>query len=213
MTKSSDEFNLATFLEQNRRTLVAGAIVLVAAGGGAWFWKSSQDLKETRALQALSQAERSYFSGNLQLAETELQRVVTRYGGTASGVRAKMLLAQAQYGQGSHQAGVETLRSVVATGPAKPYRSAIHALIAVGLEDLGQLDAAASAYADAAAAAVTTAGRDALKADQARVLMGSGKRAEALVIWKSLAADDNSPTAAEARLRVGELEATAASKS
>jgi predicted negative regulator of RcsB-dependent stress response len=213
MTKSSDEFDLATFLEQNRRALVAGAVVLAAAGGGAWFWTSSQALKETRGLQALAQAERAFFSGNLPLAETELQRVVTRYSGTAPGVRAKMLLAQSLYGQGRHQQGVETLREVVGTGPAKPYRSAIHGLIAVGLEDLGQLDAAAAAYGDASAAAMTSMERDALKADQARVLMGSGKRAEALVIWKALAADDNSPTAAEARLRVGELEATAASKS
>jgi predicted negative regulator of RcsB-dependent stress response len=213
MSKSSSEsFDLAAFLQQNGRTVAIGAVVVAAAGGGLWFWRSSAELKETRAAQALGQGEQALFSGNLPLAETELQKVVQRYDGTAAGVRAQMLLAQALYGQGRHDQGVETLRRVVGTGAAKPFRAPIHALIASGLEDLAKFDDAAAAYGEAAKTAVTSLERDAYKGDQARVLQSSGKKDAALVIWKELAADDNSPMAGEAKMRIGELETATASR-
>ena len=55
--------------------------------------------------------------------------------------------------------------------------------------------------------------RDSFKGDQARVLQSAGKAAEALTLWKELAADENSPIAGEAKLRVGELSTKAASRS
>ncbi len=216
MSKSSagtEGFDLGAFLEQNRRNLAIGAAAVVVAGAGAWLWSSSANLKDTRAAQALSQAERSFFSGNLPLAETELQRVVQRYASTPSGVRAKMMLAQAMYGQGRHDQGVALLQEIVGSGAAKPYRAAIQALIAAGYEDLGRLDAAAAAYATASTDATTRMESDAYKADQARVLMGAGKADAALVIWQELAADESSSMASEARLRVGELATKPASRS
>lgn len=212
--KSSDrEFDLSVFLEQNRKQLIIGAATVVVVGGGLWFWRSSADLKATRAEQALVSAERSFYSGNDALAESELQRVVSRYSGTPAGVRAQMLVAQTMYRQGRHDAGVEALQGVVNSGAAKPYKSAIHALIAAGLEDLGKYDEAAAAYAAASSSAVTGMERDSFKGDQARVLQSSGKAAEALTLWKELAADENSPIAGEAKLRVGELSTKAASRS
>ncbi len=212
-TAGSEGFDLGAFLEQNRRNVTIGAAVVVVAGAGAWFWRSSSELKDTRAAQALAQAERSFLSGNLSLAETELQRVVQRYASTPSGVRAKMMLAQAMYGQGRHEQGVALLTEVVGTGAAAPYRAAIHALIAAGYEDLGRFDQAAAAYAAASSAAVSRMERDAYKADQARVFMGTGKSAEALAIWKELSSDESSPMSSEARLRVGELESKAVTRS
>jgi predicted negative regulator of RcsB-dependent stress response len=212
-TAERDAFDLSAFLEANRRSLIIGATAVVVAGGGLWFWRSSADLKATRAEQALVSAERSFYSGNAALAESELLRVVNRYGGTQAGVRAQMLLAQSLYQQGRHEQGVSGLREVVGAGTAKPYRAAIHALIAAGLEDLGKFDEAALAYADASKAAVNSLERDSFKADQARVLQGSGKADQALAIWQELASDDNSPLAGEAKLRVGELGTKAASRS
>jgi tetratricopeptide (TPR) repeat protein len=212
--KSADrEFDLAVFLEQNRRNLMIGAAAVVVAGGGFWFWRSSSELKATRAEQALVTAERSFFSGNDALAESELARVVSRYEGTTAGVRAQILLAQARYRQGRHAEGVAGLESVVNASAAKPYKAAIYALIAAGLEDQGNYAGAAAAYGSASSAAITDLERDSFKGDQARVLQSSGKAEEALKLWQELAADDNSAIAGEAKLRVGELSTKAASRS
>ncbi|HKS07166.1 MAG TPA: tetratricopeptide repeat protein [Gemmatimonadaceae bacterium] len=204
------EFDFSAFYARYRKPILAGAAAAVVLGAGAWFWRASNNLKEKNGELAYVSAERSFYSGNLQLAEIDLARVVTRYGTTKAGVRASMLLARAMYQQGKADSGVKRLREAVGHGAAGPFRAAIYAMIAAGLEDGAKYDSAAASFGQAAAAAATPIDREIYKADQARSLASAGKPAEALRIWQEIAAREGSPLIAEARLRIGELTAAPA---
>lgn len=204
------EFDFGAFIAKNRNQVLAGAGVVVAAVAIGWFWTASQRLKETRAEQAYGNAERSFYSGNPQVAETDLSRMVQRYGGTSSGIRATMLLAQTYYQTGKTDQGVTKLREAVGSGAAKPFRGAMYALIAAGLENQQKFDSAATAYGQAVAAAPTVADRESYQAHQALALALAGKKPDAIKVWQTIAARENSPLAPEARLRLGELTAAPA---
>jgi outer membrane protein assembly factor BamD (BamD/ComL family) len=51
-------------------------------------------------------ARRSMEAGTCRLAQSDLQKVYNKYGSTAAGVQAAMLLAQIDYDQGKYQDGV-----------------------------------------------------------------------------------------------------------
>lgn len=212
-TKVETEFDFAVFWEKHRRNVSIAVVAVVVVGAVGWFWRASNNLKESRAETAYANAERTFYSGNMQLASSELNRLIMRYGGTHAAVRASMLLAKSHYSLGTHGDGVAQLQRIVGSRAAKPQRAAIHALIAAGLENQGKFDEAASAYQEAASSAGTRIDQDIFKADQARALMSAGKRTEALAIWQALAERDASPLANEARLRVGELSAAPAGRS
>jgi hypothetical protein len=60
--------------------------------------------------------------------------------------------------------------------------------------------------------ATAKAAKDRYLADAARALTSGGKKDEAAKIWSTLATDNTSPFAGEARVRIGELTATPAAK-
>lgn len=204
-TKSEREIDFAALWARHKRTILGVAATVAVVAGGAWFWTASRNLKESRAEVAFSSAEQTFYSGNFQLAATELERVLARYDDTRAGVRATMLLARTRFAEDRHADGVAMLREIVGRSGAKPQRAAIHALIAAGLENQRLFGEAASAFAQAAGAATTQFDRDMYEADQARALASDGQTAQALEIWRRHASRESAPTANEARLRIGEL--------
>jgi tetratricopeptide (TPR) repeat protein len=81
-------------------------------------------------------------------------------------------------------------------------------LMGAGEEQAGRHAEAAAAYRKAADVAVTPAERDGFLASSGRALMAGGKNDEAKEIWSKLAQDIGSPLSAEAKVRLGEIEAT-----
>ena len=208
--KHDAEFDLGAFLAKNQRAVTYAAIGVAVVGVGTWFWVASNTRRALNAEQAYVGAERATFSGNPQLAGAELGKVVDRYRNTAPGVRAAILLAKQLYTLEKPTDGVTTLRTAVGQGASKPYRPAIHALIAAGLEVQSKFDSAATEFAAAAAEARTQGDREQYQASQARSLTSAGKKAAALALWRSIAARETSPYATEAKLRIAELTATPA---
>jgi len=88
------------WLQVNSRIVTGGALVVVIAAAGYWFYTRSQQIKTVNAERSLMQAEQSLQSGNTALATSDLQKVVSRYKGTAAGTEAAMLLAQTDYNAG-----------------------------------------------------------------------------------------------------------------
>lgn len=194
-----------TTLAGRRRELVAAAVGIAVLGGGLYYWQASARLKSENASKALTDAERAYYSGNTQLARSDLEKVAERYAGTAAGVQATLLLAQVLYQDGKFADGVAKLEAAEGSSAAKPFASGIHALIAAGFESQGKFAEAADRYARAAESAPFKDDKDLRSGDQAHALARAGKKVEAKAIWARLAADDTSPMQAEARLRLGEL--------
>src|SRR5438094_3085567 len=122
--------DMMDWLQLNWRGLGGAAIVVAVAGAGYWFYIRSQQIKTANAERSLNQAEQSLQSGNLALATSDLQRVVSRYKGTGPGTEAAMLLGQADYNAGKYADGIKVLQEV--SGKAAGNEAAVQSLIGDG---------------------------------------------------------------------------------
>ena len=197
---------LVEWLELHSRQLMFGSIGLLVIAGGFWFYRHSNRLQAESASVALSESESAIASGNLPLAQSSLEKLVARYGSTPSGAQARVLLAQVHYDKGEYQQGMKELEPVTSDKDAYTAATALN-LEAAGFEQSGKLAEAAAGYQKAAARTPYKIDKDVYMASAARVLAAAGKTGEAKKIWASLASDDQSPASAEARVRLGELEA------
>jgi predicted negative regulator of RcsB-dependent stress response len=193
----------------NGRSIAIGVLV-VALAGIAWVVaKQYRDRRADAAEVALNRARQSYAQGNLPLAQTDLRRVIARYGGSSAGSQATMLLAQAFYEQGKADSGLKVLNEGDA---ASTDEAAFEALKGAGFEQKKEYPQAAERYRAAANLANAKIAKDRYMADAARALTSAAKKDEAAAIWTALAKDPASTFAAEAKVRLGELTATTAAK-
>jgi predicted negative regulator of RcsB-dependent stress response len=187
---------------------IAAVVVAVAVLG----WVLVRQYQSSRMAQAetqLNRARQSYAQGNLPLAQTDLRRVVTRYEGTSAGSQATMLLAQTYFAQGKPDSGLTVLNQ---GEPASADAAAFEALKGAGYEQKKEYAQAAQHYRAAAERTDVKISKDRYLADAARTLTSAGNKAEAAKVWESLAQDETSAFSDEARVRLGELTATAAGR-
>ena len=211
---SDDTPSFFDWIQRNSRLVGIGAALVAVAGAGWWFYLRSADIKRLNAERGLNQAKQSIAAGNPALATTDLQRVATRYKGTASGAQAAMLLAQLNYEQGKYAEGLQILTPYQSAGAAGENLPSIHSLVADGQLAQGNADQAAGTYGKAAEATEMPGSRALFRAKQARALMLAGKNAEAKTIWEELAKDPEAAVVAnEANIRLGEILAQPAGKS
>jgi predicted negative regulator of RcsB-dependent stress response len=186
----------------NSSKLSVFGIVIVAVAAVGMLWRASADKKEVRASQALASAQAVVQSGNAALAQSDLQALLRRYGGTSAAIQARLLLAQVHFGQGKVDEGLKELDAI---GSGGLYAASVHGLKAAGLEQAGKPAEAAAQYEQAATAASTALAKAAYKSDAARAYLAAGNTEAATRIWEAMAADDSSPLAGEAKVRLGEL--------
>jgi tetratricopeptide (TPR) repeat protein len=190
--------------------LIGIALTVVAFAAILWFvGKQWRDSRANAADAALNRARQSYSQGNLPLAQTDLRSVIRRFGGSSAGSQATMMLAQAFYEQGKPDSGLKVLNE---GEPTDVDRAAFEALKGVGYEQQKKYPEAAARYRAAAGLTDAKIGKDRYMADAARALTSAGNKAEAEKIWSAMAKDITSSFAGEARVRLGELSATAATK-
>jgi predicted negative regulator of RcsB-dependent stress response len=197
---------LVEWLELHSRQLMFASIGLLVIAGGFWFYKHSTGLQAQSASMALGESQAAVNSGNLPLAQSGLEKLIQRYGSTPSGAQARVLLAKVHYEKGEYQQGMKELEPVTSDRDAYTAAAAID-LTAAGLEQAGKFADAAATYEKAAARAPYKIDHDVYMANAARALTTAGKTEEAKKIWSALAKDDQSGASAEARVRLGELEA------
>lgn len=194
------------WLELHSRQVMYGSIGLLVIAGGVWFYRQSSARQAESASTALSEAESAMSAGNVPLAQSDLEKLIQRYGSTDAGRQAQVLLAQVHYQKGEFQQGIEALKPVTNDKDAYTAAAAMN-LAAAGLEQSGKAADAATMYQTAAAKAPYKVDRDVYLANAARALTAAGKADDAKKIWSELAKDDESAASAEARVRLGELEA------
>ena len=203
----ADEQSLSDWFMLHQREVTWGAIILAAIVGGFWFYERSQSIKAQRAETAYFQARQSAAAGNLRKAVSDLEKVVNRYEGTQAGAQASLSLALAYYDQNKFKEGIAALKKVESKTP-EDFRASVHVLEAAGYEQLKDFGSAAEQYKLAAQVTRFPADKAQYQASAARSYTEAGKVAEAKAIWTELAKDETGPMAAEARVRLGELEAT-----
>lgn len=195
--------SIAETFQTYQKQILIGVIALAAAGGGFWMWKRSAEIREGRAGEAYQAAEGAFASGNMPLAQTELEKVTGRYAGTASGTQAAMLLAQVHYGQGKYDDGMKVLEAAASKAPAS-LKAGIQALMGAGFEGTAKPAEAAAAYGKAAELSQFDIDRDMYRMEQARILAATGDAAGAGKIYLEIGQREDSPFAGEAKVRLGE---------
>jgi predicted negative regulator of RcsB-dependent stress response len=207
----SAEETVVEWFQRNARTLTITVAVLAVAAGAYWFYARSVELKNQNAGTALNTALQSVQAGNKALATSDLQKVVDRYGDTQAGIEAGLLLAQLDFNDGKIADGVNVLTSLTAKSSAKLDMSSIYGLMGDGQMQGNKPGEAAKSYQTAAADAQSDADRSLQLAKVARAQLAAGDTAAAAAVWQKLAADPKAQgVAAEARVRLGEIEAKAA---
>jgi len=212
---AAEAFELDSVMDHfqaRRREIAIGAIVVAVLAGGIVLWRLSVNQKEERAERALTEATNALYSGNRPLAATELQTVADRYRDTAAGVEAAMILAQTDFEDAHWADGIKVLEAARSSSAIATFKSPLAGLLAGAYADLKKYDDAANEYQTASDAAPFDAAKDTYQADQARVLALGGKKDQARKIWEALAAKPESPSVAEAKIRLGELNAAPAGK-
>lgn len=211
-TIEEEGWSFFDWLQANNRVLTIGGAVVVVALLGAWFYQRSGELKRVNAERTLNAAKQSLAAGNGPLAQADLQKVATRYKGTAAGVQAAMILAQMQYDQGKFAEGIQVLEPF--RDDAGTAHGQVLALIGDGELASGKSAEAAQTYQRAADATEHVGERAVYRSKAARALMAAGKTAEALAVWERLVNDpDASLVHSEARIRIGELASKPAGQS
>lgn len=196
--------SLGDTLVRYQRPILIGAIVLVAGLGGVWMWRRSAEVKESRAAEAYASAEAAFGAGNTVLAQPELEKVATRYVGTAAGTQAAMLLAQILFDEGKHADGIAGLERALASAP-EALRAGTQALIAAGHEASGKPAEAATAFERAATAAAFVEDREMYRMEAARNHLTAGNVAAAKAIYEAIVSREDSPYVGEAKVRLGEI--------
>jgi predicted negative regulator of RcsB-dependent stress response len=196
--------SVSNWLQLNSKPIlyvVVGAAVVAAS---VFVYRSSANSTREKASVALYQAQGPYAEGNLPEAQKELEKVATRFGSTASGRQASVLLAQVLFEQQKYDEGIQVLEKAVG-GAGADFQASMYAIMAAGHEMKADLAKAAESYAKAAGAAKYPAEKYGYQASQARSLMAAGKTDDARKLWESLAALDGEPVQQEANVRLGEL--------
>jgi predicted negative regulator of RcsB-dependent stress response len=192
----------------NSRALSIAASVIVVAGAGYWFYLRSKQIQEANAEKALMTAKQSMQAGNIPLAQSDIQKVYSRYESTAAGVQAAMLLAQMDFDTGKPQDGISILDKLAGSSSASSMQTTILSLEGDGYGQMGKPDEAAKKYEAAAGATRYDFEKTYQLAKAARSYQSAGNTAKARDIWMKLSTDPNaSGMASEAHVRLGELEA------
>ena len=194
----------------NSRMVGVAVAVVVAVAFGFWFYNRSIVLKAENADKKLLAAKQSLGRGNMPLAQSDLKKVADQYAGTGAGAEAGMLLAQLKLDQADNQGAVTVLTDLAKKLPSGPYAASVRALLGDAYEQLGKPAEAAAEYEQAALATTLPNERALLMTKLGRAYSAAGKNDKARETWESLANQQASASlAAEARIRLGELLATA----
>jgi outer membrane protein assembly factor BamD (BamD/ComL family) len=193
------------YLAQMKYLIGAGGLLVVAAAG-AWVAGSVHQRKERFAAAQLNAARNAAESGNLPLASSELQKVITTYRGTEAATEAALTLNQVRMVNGQSELAVVGLRDFLKANPPARFTAPANALLGAALEDTKKPAEAAEAYTRASQAAEV----DYLKAqyllNAGRAYRNAGKLAEAEAAYRTvLDKYGSTPAKTEAEVRLTEL--------
>ena len=192
----------------SRRLLIGGLVLLVLALIAGWFVMASGQRKEQFAARSLNQARSAAEAGNLPLASSELQRLITTYKGTDAAHEAVITLNQIRMVNGQSELAAVGLREYLATKPPEKYLSPAYGLLGASLENAKRWGEAADAYTQASNAAGVPYLKATYLVDAGRAYREAGRTEDAAKTYRTvLEKYSDSPSFTEAQVRLAELTA------
>jgi outer membrane protein assembly factor BamD (BamD/ComL family) len=192
--------------QRHKRYVLAGIVILAVVALVAWFVMASGKRKEEFAARSLNQARAAAEAGNLPLASSELQRLISAYQGTDAASEAVITLNQVRMVNGQSELAVVGLREFLAAKPKQQYVPPATGLLGAALENSKHWVEAANAYTQASNAADV----DYLKAeylvDAGRAFREGGRSEDAAKAYRTvLQKYPRTPSVTEAEVRLAEL--------
>jgi outer membrane protein assembly factor BamD (BamD/ComL family) len=193
----------------DKRRLLIGALALLAVAAiVGWFVVASGKRKEQFAARSLNQARAAAEAGNLPLASSELQRLITTYKGTDAAHEAVIALNQIRMVNGQSELAAVGLREYLATKPPEKYLPPSYGLLGAALENAKRWAEAANAYTQASNAAEVPYLKATYLVDAGRAYRLAGRRHDAARAYRTvLEKYGDSPSFTEAQVRLAELTA------
>src|SRR3954466_13722610 len=189
-----------------RRPFVGAIAIAAVAAIIGWFLLASGNRKEQFAARSLNQARAAAEAGNLPLASSELQRLITTYKGTDAAREAVIALNQVRMINGQSELAAVGLREYLASKPAKKYLAPAQGLLGAALENSKRWGEAAEAYNQAANVADLEYLKASYLVDAGRAYREAGKAQDAERAYRTvLEKYPTSPRFTEAQVRLAEL--------
>src|SRR3954467_4338329 len=189
-----------------RRQYVVAAVLLAAVVIVAWFIIASAKRKKQFAARSLNQARAAAEAGNLPLASSELQRLITTYKGTDAAVEAVITLNQVRMVNGQSELAAVGLREFIASKPPAKYLPPAYGLLGAALENSKRWAEAADAYSHASSSAEVPYLKANYLVDAGRALREAGQSADAMKAYRTVIEKySDSPSFTEAQVRLAEL--------
>jgi len=193
-------------IHQRALLIVLGAVALAAIV--TWFILASGKRKEQFASRSLNQARAAAEAGNLPLASSELQRLITTYKGTDAAREAVITLNQVRMVNGQSELAAVGLREFVAGKPPAQYLAPAYGLLGAALENSKRWADAGEAYMQASNSAEVPYLKANYLIDAARAYREAGRTTEATRAYRTvLEKYGDSPSFTEAQVRLAELTA------
>jgi predicted negative regulator of RcsB-dependent stress response len=192
--------------QAHQRTLLAALVVLAAAAVVGWFILASGKRKEQFAARSLNQARAAAEAGNLPLASSELQRLITTYKGTDAAHEAVITLNQVRMVNGQNELAAVGLREFLATKPDPKYLAPANGLLGSALENSKHWPEAANAYMEASKASDVAYLKAKYLVDAGRAYREAGRNEDAARAYRTVMEKyADSPSFTEAQVRLAEL--------
>lgn len=190
----------------NQRWVTIGAVAVVIAAGVAWYIPRARQMKNEAADKQLLAAKQSLQSGNAQLAQSDLKKVADKYAGTAAGTEAGVTLAQLKMENGDAQGAVTYLQQLAGQVGSSAAAPSVHGLLGDAYLQVNKPAEAAVEYEKGSGLTAMENEKAILMSKAAQAYVLAGKPAEAKKLYETLAAKGDLAVAAEAKVRLGELE-------
>jgi tetratricopeptide (TPR) repeat protein len=189
---------------QNRWLAGGGAVVLV--GLIVWFVMMSGKRKEEFASRALDDARAAAESGNLPLAASEFQKVITTYSGSAAAQEAVINLNQVRLINGQQELAAVNLQDFIKSNPAPQFKGPAYGLLGRAYENSKRPGEAAAAYENASKVAEFDYLKADLLLDAARAWTNAGEKDKAIAAYRTVIKDfSQTASKVEAQVRLAEL--------
>jgi outer membrane protein assembly factor BamD (BamD/ComL family) len=192
--------------KNRQRYILAAVAIAVAIVLVVWFVVASNKRKEAFAARSLNQARTAAEAGNLPLASSELQKLISAYKGTDAASEAVITLNQVRMINGQNELAVVGLREFLNGNPPEQYRTPASGLLAAALENAKQWEEAGKAYTQASNMAEVEYLKAQYLVDAGRAYRLGGKLDEAAAAYRTILKKyPKSSSVTEAQVRLAEI--------
>src|ERR1700752_831000 len=188
------------------KQLTSWVLTILVVAAGLFVGNPLTDRRsEEAASRDLQNARFAFENQNMQLATSDLAKVVENYSGTNAAEEARLLLANAWMLQGQPQQAIKVLGDY-APGAGRAFRAQAYGLLGAAYENSGRFREAAEAYEKGSAAGRLDFQKAQLLSDAGRAWTCAGETAKAIAAYKRIIKDfPKEGMVTEAKVRLGEL--------